>query len=125
MEEVLEAEEAEGNYLQDQIADYEAWEESTFRPTTSIDSVLCPICQCSYLVAIGNNISCSDSCSFRIDVASPDRPLCLLREDLSQVYKEHSGCSCNLSFEVIKSKTLRNQLFVCCHLCGLAKSFEY
>jgi hypothetical protein len=123
LEEVLEAED---NFLQDQIADYEAWEDTKSHADASDDSVLCPLCQISYLMIVpDNDIICPEiACPLRIDAVLVERPLCILRDQLRTVHEEHAcHCSNNLTFDIIANNQ-QHHLVAFCHLCGLVKSFE-
>ena len=105
IEQILEAERTEQQYLEHQIEDFELWEESNRLTTTPDAEVICPICQTSNLSVVADpdervRVACSDvSCPCRLDVSTmmTDEPLQHLREKLRLTLEDHSRkCDCFL-----------------------------
>jgi hypothetical protein len=113
--------EAEQMYLQDQIADFEQWEETKTNDTAIEEQVLCPICQTSDLMTTPDlHVICpGESCSFRLETIMTDRPLPLLREQLRRAHEEHAkACTANLHFET-RVYDGQNTLVASCESCIL------
>jgi hypothetical protein len=132
VEQVLEAERDEQLYLQNQIDDFEQWEEfrTSTTPLDDDEDVLCPVCRTTTL-SLGTEtknshsfISCPEqSCPCRFDTTGmmTSRPLPFLRESLRRMIEDHARtCNCFLRFEMwpLDDVGETNTLVACCDASG-------
>jgi hypothetical protein len=118
-EEVLEA---ENEYLESQINDYEKWE-GAMDPEGCVP---CPICKTSFLIASPEQeIGCSDEfCPLRIRSADVEQPLVFFKDELRMLHESHSSqCSDALAFS-ISSSTHGSALLAACDSCKRLHRFE-
>lgn len=106
LDEMIEIALHERDYLQDQVMDFERWEESK-QQNEEIDSamtVLCPICHDANLIqSTGRSIVCPNrmdgSCSMNLDNVTI--VLSELQEKISMAFEQHSfNCNNCLSFQI-------------------------
>ena len=131
VEQVLEEEQNEQLYLQDQIEDFEQWEESNRMGSASDDvGVWCPMCQLSMLLLSDDadrvvhftcpNASCS--CRFETTTLMAEHPVDNLREKLRTTIEDHARtCSCFLRFadqDCNHDGHARKRLVASCDVCG-------
>eukprot|EP00980_Cylindrotheca_fusiformis_P003137 scaffold721_cov131-Cylindrotheca_fusiformis.AAC.27 len=121
LEEVLEAED---NYLQNEINDYEKWEDA-MEPDSC---VACPLCKTSFLTfATEKGIVCSDDfCPLRIGSrdAEHEEPLTSLKCKLEMLHESHASYCCDaLEFTVSSCKN-GVVLQARCQSCNIVHRFE-
>jgi hypothetical protein len=119
LEEMFSLQRDEEEFMQNQIADFEHWQESQDQTECG---VLCPLCQECYvsfssadtLLVCPNRMD--GSCSFQI-AASSQRPLETLKEQLQLLFDQHSTfCEHTLRFECIPTND-RAQIIATCSSC--------
>ena len=120
LEEMIEIARDEEQYLENQIADYELWEESKMIEGSPVQ-VLCPICQEANLTNTPNgDIICpnhmDESCSFCLAEGQPVS-LFHLRQRLRQACEQHGAhCQNSLCFEITSDTS---NLIANCSVCHM------
>ena len=129
LEEMLEFVHGDQMDLEERIADYQEWEESS--KTQQVEAVLCPICsECNLLQSLpSHRLVCPNhmdgSCDF--DLPNPNNlSLQDLRERLHLAYEHHASyCLGSLSFRVLNDSSTddtachrRENLIAQCSTCG-------
>lgn len=124
LEEVLEQERCQQADLEQQIADYEEWEESVAMHDMGVDErVVCPICCESVLhKATSQPVFCpNEACPLQLQ--DENLTLSELKNRLRLAFEEHSHqCHGTLSFELLGSGSedcmeANHHLFGSCQLC--------
>jgi hypothetical protein len=120
LEEVLEAERHD---IQDQIDEFEEWEDK-MDPDGCIP---CPVCQSTHLKMSPEEgiICCQDEdCPVRIRAAQVENPLLYFRNELGMLHESHaSQCSSLLSFKIC-TNSYGCVLIASCEDCYTQHQFE-
>ena len=112
LEEILEQEQRQMEEMEQQIADYQAWEDSLALNGGEQDVVICPVC-CEAMLRQPSptKISCSnDACHFQL--CGQTLSLADLKDKLQYACEKHSsvGCPCTLTMDILPSNDYTEDL---------------